>query len=143
MPDPDNTDSLVPHLAAYPTENDYVNTRVYDMNANEDKDENSDCSSDLYSHATVVVLGQHCYIIYSSVRHAEVNTFARELGRMKSVPIVDAAIVYNCMYSTNMYLLIVRNALYIQSMTHNLLPMDMLQGVVQANLYYPARTISH
>ena len=113
---------LVPHLAAYPVANDYVNARVCDMNANEDKDENSDFRSELDSDANMVVLRQHCYIISSSGIHAEVNAFSREIGRMKSVPIVDAAIVYDCPYSMKNYLLIVRNALYFQSMTNNLIP---------------------
>ena len=69
----------------------------------------------------MVVLGQHFYLISSSSRHAEVNDFAREVVRNKSVPIFDAAIVYNCRYSMKMYLLIVINALYVQSMTNNLI----------------------
>ena len=70
----------------------------------------------------MVVLGQHYYIISSSVRHAEVKNFPREVGRMKIVLIVDVAIVYDCPYSITTYLLIVRNALYVQSMTNNLIP---------------------
>ena len=41
---------------------------------------------------------------------------------MKIFPIVDAAIVCDCSYSMNTYLLIVRNALYVQSTTNNLIP---------------------
>ena len=93
LSEPDNTNALVPHLADYPVANAYVNARVCDMNANEDEDENYDSCSELESHANVVVLGQHRYIISSSGRHAEVNTFAREVVRMKSVPIVDKDIV--------------------------------------------------
>ena len=70
----------------------------------------------------MIVLGQHCYIISSSGRHAEVNAFAIKVGRIKIVPIFDATIVYDCPYSMNTYLLIVRNSLYIQSMTNNLIP---------------------
>ena len=91
------------------------------MNANEEKDENSDSSSELDSHENMVVLGQHCYIISSSGIHAEVNAFSREVGRMKSVLIFDVAIVYNFPYSMKTYLLIVRNALYVQSMMNNLI----------------------
>ena len=98
LSEPDNKNALIPHLAAYPVENDYVNARVCDMNANEDKDENFDSRSELDSHANMVFLGQHCHIISSSSRHAEVNAFSREVGKMKSVPIVDAAIVYDCQY---------------------------------------------
>ena len=85
------------------------------------KMKNSDSCSELESHANMIVLGKHCYIISSSGRHAEVNAFAREVVRNKSVPIFDAAIVYNCRYSMKMYLLIVINALYVQSMTNNLI----------------------
>ena len=48
--------------------------------------------------------------------------FSREVDRMKSVLLVDAAIVYDFPYSTKTYLLIVRNSFYVQSMTHNLIP---------------------
>ena len=47
LSEPDNTNALVPHLADYPVANAYVNARVCDMNANEEKDENSDSSSEL------------------------------------------------------------------------------------------------
>ena len=67
LSEPDDTNALTPHLADYPVANDYINARVCDMNANDDKDEKSDSRSELDSHANMVVLGQHCYIIYSSV----------------------------------------------------------------------------
>ena len=93
--EPDNTNALVPHFAAYPVTNDYVNARVCDINANEDEDEKSDSCSKLDSNEKIVFLGQHCYIISYSGRHAEDNAFAREVGRMKSVTIVDAALVFD------------------------------------------------
>ena len=95
--EPDDKNALTPHLESYPVENNYINARVCDMNTNDKKYENSDSCSELDSHAYMVFLGQHCYIISSSGRHAEVNTFSREVGRMKSVPIVDASVVYDCL----------------------------------------------
>ena len=95
LSEPDGTNALTPHLAAYPVANDYINAKVCDMNTKDDKDEKSDSRSELESHANMVVLGQHCYIISSSGRHVEVNAFSIEVGRTKSVPIVDAAIVYD------------------------------------------------
>ena len=127
LSEPDNTNALVPHLASYSVANYYVNARLFGMNSNEDKDENSDSSSELDSHANMVFLGQHCYIISSSSRHAEVNAFSREVGRMKSVLIVDVAIVYDFPYSMKTYLLIVRNALYVQSMKNNLIPLFIMR----------------
>ena len=44
------------------------------------------------------------------------------LGVAKDVPIVDGAIAYDCPYSRQTYILIVRNALYIPSMENNLVP---------------------
>ena len=77
------------------------------------KMKNSDSCSELESHANMIVLGKHCYIISSSGRHAEVNAFAIKVGRIKIVPIFDATIVYDCPYSMKTYLLIVRNLLYV------------------------------
>ena len=41
---------------------------------------------------------------------------------MESVPIVDAAVAYDCPFTNVTYILIVRNVLYVPSMTHNLTP---------------------
>ena len=70
LSEPDNTNALTSHLAAYPVANDYINARVFDMNANYNKDKNSDSRLELEYHANMVVLGQYRYIILSSIRHA-------------------------------------------------------------------------
>ena len=130
LSNPDDTNVLTPRLSAYPVANDYINARVCDMNANDNKDENSDSCSELDSHANIFVLGQYCCIISSSGRHAEVNDFDREVGRMKIVAIVDTGVVYNCPYSMKTYPLIVRNALYVQLMMHNLIPPFIMREAV-------------
>ena len=45
-----------------------------------------------------------------------------ELGIVKDVTIVDGALAYDCPYSRQTYILIVRNALHIPSMENNLIP---------------------
>ena len=58
----------------------------------------------------------------STGRKCNVEPFSDELGVAKDVPIVDAALAYDCPYSGITYILIARNALYIESMDHNLIP---------------------
>ena len=40
---------------------------------------------------------------------------------MKRVPIKDMAIAYDCPYQKKIFLLIIKNALHVQSMNHNLI----------------------
>ena len=78
--------------------------------------------SDLDSHANMIVLGKHCFIISYSGKYIDVNAFADAVGSLAQVPIVDAAISYDCPYSHRSWLLIVRNVLYVESMNTNLIP---------------------
>ena len=52
----------------------------------------------------------------------DVATFAEAAGSLSKVPIVDAAIAYDCPRTHQTYILIVRNALYVESMKENLIP---------------------
>ena len=78
--------------------------------------------SELDSHANMVVLGKDCWIISCSNRSVDVSAFANDVGSLKSVPIVDALIAYDCKRTFKSYLLMVRNAPYIKSVSHNLIP---------------------
>ena len=71
----------------------------------------------------MVVLGKHCFV-FDTVhdRTCDVEPFDKTLGVAQKIPIVDAALAYDCPYTHRTYLLIVRNALYVPSMTNNLLP---------------------
>ena len=51
-----------------------------------------------------------------------VSGFAQSLGKVQSVPIVDAAVLYECPYTDISYCLIMHNALYLHEMQHNLVP---------------------
>ena len=70
----------------------------------------------------MVVLGKHSFIFESSGRTCNVQPFARELGIASNVPIVDGAIAYDCPFTGDTSILLVRNALYIPSMVNNLIP---------------------
>lgn len=78
--------------------------------------------TDLDSHANMVVFGKNAIVINNSGRHAEVSGFSPELKSLSKVPIVDAAIAYDCPFTMKTYILIARNALHVPSMDHNLIP---------------------
>ena len=82
-----------------------------------------DPRTELDSHANMVVLGKNCFI-FDNVhgRTCNVEPFDKNLGTARQIPVVDAALAYDCPYSHETYLLIIRNALYIESMENNLIP---------------------
>ena len=79
-------------------------------------------TTDLDSHANMMVVGKQATIIQYSGRTVEVNPFADVCKKVENVPIVDAAIAYDCPYTMKTYILIMRNALYVPTMKHNLIP---------------------
>ena len=78
--------------------------------------------TELDSHANMAVAGQDCTIIARSGHHATVTPFSSDLPAMEQVEIGDVAIAYDDPYSSRTFLLVIRNALLISSMDHNLLP---------------------
>ena len=86
------------------------------------------------SHANMVVLGSNSFVFESTGRTCNVQPFSTDLGTASNVPIVDGALAYDCTYSGKVYILLVRNALHIPSMDHNLLPPFILRaGGVKIN----------
>ena len=69
----------------------------------------------------MIVLGKICFIFESTGKTCYVEPFS-ELGVASNVPIVDAALAYNCPFTNETYILIIRNTLHIASMNHNLIP---------------------
>ena len=52
--------------------------------------------TDLDSHANMIVVGKHSFIISYSGKYLDVNAFTEAVGGLTQVPIVDAAISYDC-----------------------------------------------
>ena len=70
----------------------------------------------------MVVVGRHAYILNNSSRTAQVSPFTPEYEELTEVPIVDAAVAYDCPYTSKSYILVFHNALSVPSMDHNLIP---------------------
>ena len=69
------------------------------------------------------VLGKHCFLLteLSTARKVSVGAFTEAAGGLEAVPIVDAMLAYDCQRTNQVYLLVLRNVLYIESMDDNLL----------------------
>ena len=80
--------------------------------------------TELDSHANMCLLGKHCSLLseLNSARTVNVGAFSDSAGGLNNVPIVDAMIAYDCKRTNQVYLLVLRNALYIEDMNDNLIP---------------------
>ena len=70
----------------------------------------------------MIVVGKQCAIFERTGKTCSVNAFSPSAGTMHEVPIVDAALAYDFPLIGKTYIFLVRNALYIPEISHNLLP---------------------
>ena len=66
-------------------------------------------------------------IVSTTGKTVSVKGFSDEIGQAISVPVVDAVLVYDCSVSGESYILLLRNALSIPSMTNHLIPPFMMR----------------
>ena len=70
----------------------------------------------------MIVVGKHCTVFDTTGRTCTVNAFSPSAGKVNDVPIVDAAVTYDCPIKGKTYLLLMRNVLHIPEIDHNLIP---------------------
>ena len=70
----------------------------------------------------MVVAGRNVAIMHDTGRRAEISPFTPDYDSLHSIPVTDAAIRHDCPFSGDALLLIVRNALSVPAMGHNLIP---------------------
>ena len=87
----------------------------------EGKGGGSTSRTELDSHANFCVVGRHCYIISRSGKTVDVAAFSESAGGLNAVPIIDCILAYDCPLTNQVYLLVLRNALYVESMEENLI----------------------
>ena len=85
------------------------------------EDDKHETTTKLDTHVNMAVVGNQATVFHTG-RTAEVRDFYDEVEKIESVPIVDAALAYDCPKYLKTYLLIVKNELHILSMKHNLIP---------------------
>ena len=81
---------------------------------------------ELDSHANMLVVGKHAYIIAKTGKKVDVSPFTPDYKPL-TVPLVDAMVKYDNPYNGKTYILVLRNALYVPLMDHNLIPPFMLR----------------
>ena len=99
-----------------------IASAVHATTAGDNSERALEPTTELDSHANMVVVGQQATIISGPTTYAEVRAFADDCKTLQKVPIMDVAIAYDCPSSHETYILIVRNALLVKSMVHNLIP---------------------
>ena len=90
------------------------------------QDANESSRTELDSHANMPVIAMNAYILSKIGETVDVAPFTPDYKPI-SVELVDAALKYECPYSREINILIIRRGLYVPSMTHNLLPPFMLR----------------
>eukprot|EP00957_Ditylum_brightwellii_P197063 15013132-Ditylum_brightwellii.AAC.1 len=71
-------------------------------------------------------MGRDALMVSDTGMVMEVNPFTPDYDAIK-VKLVDAALKYYCPHEEKSYILLVRNALHVPSMEHNLIPPFMLR----------------
>ena len=82
---------------------------------------------DLDSHADSPVVRKHAHILRKTGRRVKVSGFTDQLGEPIHVDVVDAAMVYDCEFSGDSFVMIIRNALYLKQMETALIPPFMMR----------------
>ena len=82
--------------------------------------------TDLDSHANMPVVGREAYVLADLGKTRDVFPFSPDYKPLK-VPMVDAALKYECPFDGKVYILVIRNALYVPSMDYNLIPPFMMR----------------
>jgi hypothetical protein len=79
--------------------------------------------TDLDSHANMPVVGSGAHVLVDHNRTCEISPYSPDYEPMQ-VPLMDAAVRYD--RDGRVYILLIRNALYVPSLDHNLLPSFMI-----------------
>jgi hypothetical protein len=111
------TDALQPAISP----NQHIND-IIQISTVESDSKQQESRTELDSHANMTVIGRHARILHDSGKTAEVSPFTPAYEALQSVPIVDAAIAYDCPFTDKTFILVCTNALSIPTMSHNLIP---------------------
>ena len=66
-------------------------------------------STQLGSHANMLIVGQHATIINLSGKNSYVRPFSSDCSKLEAVPIVDALVAYDCPHILETLIIVVRN----------------------------------
>ena len=84
-------------------------------------------ATELDSHADSPVVGKYAWILEDTGRRTTVTGFTSDLGKPISVPVVNAAVAYNCEFTGKTHILVLCNALHFKRMENNAIPPFMMR----------------
>ena len=96
-------------------------TKDYSSKMGTDSEDVGGTRTELDSHANMPVVGRHSYIINYSRQKVDVRPFTPQYRSMEA-ELVDAALLYECPYEGKSHILIIQNAIHVDSMENNLIP---------------------
>ena len=118
---PDTTTTWDPGGLEEPDMPPVRNDRVYATISQSYSMDEETSRTELDSHANMPVFGRHAFIVGESTKSISVSPFTPDYEPI-TVPVVNAVIQYDHPYNGQQYHLLFRNALYVPSMQHNLIP---------------------
>ena len=104
-----------------PLQGRFLQTIVAALEHEEPALESEESRMELDSHANMPVVGRNAYVLSDTGRRTLVGAYHPDLEPQR-LKIVDAAVLYQDGYTGIEYILVVRNALHVPSMNHNLIP---------------------
>ena len=78
-------------------------------------------ATELDSRANLPVVGKYAWVLKDTGQRATVSGFTSDLGKPLSVPVINAAVAYDCEFSGQTRILILCNTLHFRSMENNLI----------------------
>ena len=102
--------------------NKLTNHTVSTSVSNKNENDQIISATELDSHADSPVVGKYAIIIETTNKTTMVSGFMSDLGEPMKVPIVIAAVAYDCEYTGIIHIMIIHNALYFENVTDNIIP---------------------
>ena len=95
--------------------------RKQSLNPGDPPYEHEHARMELDSHADTTALGKGCVVLQDTGRTVTVEGFDGSIGSMKNVPIVTAAVAYDCLSTFKTFVLIFHEALFVPNLEPNLI----------------------
>lgn len=103
-----------------------ISTAIERTSMDTDDCNENESRTDLDSHANMPVVGRGAFVLAEHNRTCEVSPYTPDYEPM-TVQLVDASVRYDSPFDGKVYILVIRNALYVPAMSHNLLPPFMMR----------------
>ena len=86
------------------------------------EESSDDPRTELDSYANMVFMGSNSFLFESTGKTCNAQLLTSDLLIVNNVPIVDGELARDCSCTGEFYVLVIRNALHVPSMEHNLMP---------------------